>query len=396
MLRLGYHYHVPATLGADNCLLTPGYQGRLLDALAERCQELVCFLHSPRPDEMALMDYTCRARNITYVNLGPHGSVPRRMLRSRSIAALVRRHRGELDGILIRGPSPLLPAVAKGADGLTVALLLVGDYVAGIKDLVQPWWRKPLVAAWIYWNSRQQMSVARRALTFVNSRELYENLKGSVGKLYETRTTTLTQADFHARADTCENRPVRLLYSGRINRGKGLLQIVDAVALLASTGEDVVLHLVGWAEPGDKIMDELRKRAEAQGLSERIAYLGYKAVGPALFGVFKQADIFITASLNTEGFPRGIWEAMAHSLPVVATRVGSIPFFLRDRETALLVDPGDATALADSIGQIIHDSGLRQRLIKGGRQLARQQTLEALTPKLMSALQDYVYHPPDH
>ncbi|MEN6604218.1 MAG: glycosyltransferase family 4 protein [Bryobacteraceae bacterium] len=370
---------------------TPGYQGRLLDALADGCEELVCFLHSARPDEMKYMDYRCHARNIKYVELGIHDSVPRRVLRSRSVTALVKRHRGELDALLIRGPSPLLAAVAKGAEGKVLALLLVGDYVAGLKDLDQPWWRKQLISAWSHWNYRRQLSVARRAVTFVNSRALYEQLRPLLGELHETRTTTLTEADFHAREDTCQGRTVRVLYSGRINRGKGLLEVVDAIALLATDGLDVVFDLVGWAEAGDDIVDAIRQRAEHHGIPERVIFHGYKPVGPELFGVFKDVDLFVTASLHSEGFPRGIWEAMAHSLPVAVTKVGSIPFFLKDGESGLLVEPGNTAGLADAMGRIIRDGDLRRRLIKEGSKLARQQTLEALTPTLLGAIESRVH-----
>ena len=53
------------------------------------------------------------------------------MLRSPLSAHVVRSCRRELDALLIRGPSPLLPTLARAARGVPTALLIVGDYVAG-------------------------------------------------------------------------------------------------------------------------------------------------------------------------------------------------------------------------------------------------------------------------
>ena len=104
-------------------------------------------------------------------------------------------------------------------------------------------------------------------------------------------------------------------------------------------------------------------------------YRGYRSLGRDLFALYKHADIYVQASLRTEGFPRSVWEAMAHSLPVVATRVGSIPYDLRDGHSARLVTPRCAEALAGGIWDVLHDRDLRRRLIVNGFTLARSNTL---------------------
>lgn len=389
-MRLGYHYHVPGALGEDGRIRTPGYQGRFLDALAAGSNQLVCFLHSPTESEMSRMDYTCQARNMEYVHIGPHVSVPLRLLRSRQTAVTVRVRCADLDALLVRGPSPLLPTFARATDRTPLALLLVGDYVAGIKDLVQPWWRKQLIKLWIHWNTHQQVCAAQRAITLVNSHELYRKLLGHVPALHEVRTTALTMADFFVREDTCVSRPIRLLYSGRLTKAKGLLEIVKALADIVQRGMDARLHLVGWPEPGENIVDEIKRLSNVLGIENRIVFEGYKALGTQLFALYKSADVFVVASLHSEGFPRAIWEALAHGLPVIAAKVGSIPIFLEDRETALLVEPRNVQGLASAMLEVVVNGPLRRRLIANGQQLAQQQTLEILTPKLLAAIESWI------
>jgi len=388
-LRLGFHYHIPMLRDSHGSLRTPGYLGRFLDSLAQHCDTLVCFAHSPRPDEADYMDYPLQSTNIEWVDMGAHCSVPRRALRAHALTQPVREWRARLDALLIRGPSPLLPAMARAAGDLPVALLLVGDYMAGIDDLPQPLWRKEAIRLWASWNQRQQLKVTRKTLTFVNSRKLYDQLQPHAPSLVETRTTTLSVNDFFEREDTCLQRPIRLLYTGRMDRTKGLIHMVEALDHLVREGEDVVLNLVGWPQKGDPILDEIRQLAEARGIAERIQYHGFTPVGPALFEHYKQADIYVLASTH-EGFPRTIWEAMAHSVPVIATRVGSIPLFLQHEQTALLVEPRSVRQLVEAIRRIISDRDTRLRLIQNGRSLAVENTLDRRALEMISFLEKWV------
>jgi glycosyltransferase involved in cell wall biosynthesis len=62
-------------------------------------------------------------------------------------------------------------------------------------------------------------------------------------------------------------------------------------------------------------------------------------------------------------------EAMAHGLPVVASRVGALPEIVRDRETGVLVEPNDSTALAEALAQLLLDPEARQTLGSRGREV---------------------------
>lgn len=384
-LRLGFHYHVPA-FETDGQIFMPGYLGRFIDSLAQLCEQVICFQHSPRADERPHLAYRIASSNVEWVDIGPHASVPRRTIFACRYVQPLRRRRDELDAFLIRGPSPLLPAMAQAAGTVPVALLLVGDYVAGVKELPQPGWRKALIRLWSSWNQRQQIDTAKRSLTFVNSHLLYQQLQPVVPHLLETRTTTLRQQDFYIREDTCQQYPIHLLYTGRLDRGKGLMEMVEALAALVLRGRDCILDLVGWPETGDPILEEIQRRAAELGVADRVVYHGFKSVGPELFQCYRAADIYVIASTASEGFPRTIWEAMANSLPVVATRVGSIPYFLIDRVNASLVEPKDALALADATQDLLDNAELRKEYIKNARKLTEENTLEKRAEEMIQAI----------
>ena len=127
---------------------------------------------------------------------GLHESVPRRLLSTRRYVKILQREVESLDVLLLRGPSPLLPALADAISSFPTVLLLVGDAGAGVSDLAQPFWRKLAIRFLWQWNRHGQDRVARRTLTFVNSRKLFDELRPRVPDLIETRTTTLTASDF--------------------------------------------------------------------------------------------------------------------------------------------------------------------------------------------------------
>lgn len=365
----------------------PGYQGRFIDALAKHCREVVCFLHTPVEDEVGRTDYTVASPNVRLVSIGPHSSVPSRLLKAHKYMRQVSCARSELDVILLRGPSPLLPLLAHAVRPIPTALLIVGDNLEGVKDLQQPNWRRQLIRLFWMLNQWGQRQIARRSLVFVNSRKLYRKMLPFAGRLIETRTTTLHAADVYEREDTCKGSPKHLLYTGRIDRSKGLLEIVQAVAVLSAKGEDVVLDLVGWPDSDSSILRDVRQLSVSLGIADRVRYHGFKPLGPDLYAYYRAADVYVLASTH-EGFPRTIWEAMAHSLPVVVTRVGSIPDFVGD--AAELVEPRQADVLASAILRVLHDSKRRREMIRKGLELVRENTLENQCGVMISEIAAYV------
>lgn len=88
---------------------------------------------------------------------------------------------------------------------------------------------------------------------------------------------------------------------------------------------------------------------------------------------YRQADICVVPSIWEEPFGLVAVEAMASGLPVCASRVGGLQGIVQDGETGFLFEPGDSTALAESLSQLIDDADKRKRMGRAGRARVEQE-----------------------
>src|SRR6185437_2247036 len=109
---------------------------------------------------------------------------------------------------------------------------------------------------------------------------------------------------------------------------------------------------------------ELQALVQELGLAARFHFLGGVADTRDHLAA---ADIFVLPS-RSEGFSNAIVEAMAASLPVVATDVGGNAEAVKDGVTGLVVPPEDADALAAAISQLLTDPAKAKSMGAAGKQ----------------------------
>jgi glycosyltransferase involved in cell wall biosynthesis len=141
-----------------------------------------------------------------------------------------------------------------------------------------------------------------------------------------------------------------LLYHGRVDRRKGILDLLDALDRLDRPA-DLVVSGIG------PDLDAARERAEGDDRVRFTGYAGYDAAPD----VYRHGGVFVSPTY-AEGFSNTILEAMASGLPVVSTRAVGVLDCVRDGENGLLVEPGDVDALAGALDRVLGDRALRERL----------------------------------
>ncbi|WP_233405154.1 glycosyltransferase [Actinotalea solisilvae] len=150
----------------------------------------------------------------------------------------------------------------------------------------------------------------------------------------------------------------------RLSPRKGVDVALEAVALLAAEGHDVHLTVCGTPFAGYEWFDEqLQARAAEPDLAGRVTLAGY--VHPT-WPVLAAADVVVVPS-RAEPFGNTAVEGLLARRPVVASRVQGLAEVVVDGVTGLLVEPGDAIALAAAVGRLLADDALRARLAEDGR-----------------------------
>ena len=152
--------------------------------------------------------------------------------------------------------------------------------------------------------------------------------------------------------------PPVLLYHGRVDKRKGVIELLEATAQLVASGHSLRLVVSGIGPD----VQAARDRAAALGLDACTQFTGHVGYEDAPLA-YRQGDIFVSPTYS-EGFSNTILEAMASGLPIVSTRVVGVVDCLEHERDALLVEAQDATGLADAIARLLTDAPLRQRLAR--------------------------------
>jgi D-inositol-3-phosphate glycosyltransferase len=171
-----------------------------------------------------------------------------------------------------------------------------------------------------------------------------------------------------------------LLFVGRLDPVKGLNVLLEALCILirrlAVEGQPgLSLVVIGGDSEGaeaEAVRDEalcLDEVKERYGLEEMVAFVGSRAQDTLPY-YYAAADICVMPSLY-ESFGLVALEAMACGTPVVASRVGGLPYVVQDGETGLLVPDKDPAALAEALGRLLGEDALRTRLSRQARQVAQ-------------------------
>ncbi|GAX34064.1 glycosyltransferase family 4 protein [Nodularia sp. NIES-3585] len=219
----------------------------------------------------------------------------------------------------------------------------------------------------------------RKYLPHINSQTIYNGA--------DIRHFTVPNDHDNHKAE--KKDPQQILFVGRISPEKGVHVLIDAFNKVVSRYPQVQLQLVGsenalvpWytLDREDPQIQNLRPyyqgsyRAHLQNrltstAASAVFFLG-KIPHLELISYYQQADIFIFPSVWNEAFGMPIVEAMSMGLPIIATRGGAFPELVEDEKTGLLVERGDADALAEAILRLLVDDNLKQAMGEAGQHRA--------------------------
>lgn len=165
-----------------------------------------------------------------------------------------------------------------------------------------------------------------------------------------------------------ESGVIKLGYIGRLAHNKGVIEAIEAMQLLRSSGVENVTLTIAGSGPAE---EDLRAQVQTLGLDKYVVFAG------ALFGekknsFWRQTDIFVFPTFHREGLPYTVLESLASGTPMITTRVGGIVDVIKDGVHGAFVEPHDPAAVAAAVKIMVDDRVKAQRMSAACLERARE------------------------
>ncbi|MEM3397317.1 MAG: glycosyltransferase family 4 protein [Thermoplasmata archaeon] len=159
-----------------------------------------------------------------------------------------------------------------------------------------------------------------------------------------------------------ENKPFEryIIFLGRLHIEKSPVHLLHALKKIKR--DNVGLVFVG---PDDGELVNLRQVSANFMLEKRVKFIG-KVDEEKKYGLLANADLLVLPSMY-EGFGIVLLESWAMSKPVIASRVGGVPYIVSDGKDGLLYEWGDIDALAKKIEFLLENDEVRKKMGEAGR-----------------------------
>lgn len=151
-------------------------------------------------------------------------------------------------------------------------------------------------------------------------------------------------------------------FVGTMNRWQGITDFPGVIRAVLARCPEVSFLFVGDGE----FRRPLEDFCHAEGYSNRVIFTGRKphAEIPPLLALM---DIGVLLNSNAYGSPMKIFEYMGMGKAVIAPSVGPVVEVLKNEETGLLIEPGNADQMSSQIIRLIGDHILRNKIATAGR-----------------------------
>jgi glycosyltransferase involved in cell wall biosynthesis len=204
-------------------------------------------------------------------------------------------------------------------------------------------------------------------------------------------------------ADTTPRRGgqgcAQLLFVGRLRDEKGVLVMLEALDLLrnpgrsGAQGEKPCLHLHVFGSGDKAYLAELQTFLRAKRLADAVTLHG-RVSQDELMCYYDSCDVLLVPSLWREPFGLVVAEAMARGLPVIASNIGGPAEILTHEVNGLLIEPGDARALAGAITGLLENPRKRAQLARAAqRTVGERFTIAENARRVEQHLLRAVQHP---
>jgi len=377
-MKILIHHHTVAHF-SNGSIWIQSFIANWINSLSPHFEQIGLLLHESE-NKRQIQDTQVFAHNVVFHSLGSEGKTWDRIQRIQRIKKQCRIVSPHYDVLLIRGLTPRQFTIWEACNIGLKAYLLVGS----IKES-KP--RFNLANWYVYFmdfiRKRELILIARKSLCIANSSAIAIELESiTKRKTYFLPTSSISVNDLQGFIPPQLNESPKILFCGRVNRDKGIFELVESLVDLKRVYPNIELLIAGQIASEVKL--ELEKIIIENTLKENIRWLGFVSYGKDLFATFKAADYCVLPSYH-EGFPHTIWEAGICSVSMVTTKVGGIPGIVNETHVTF-VETKNSKSITNTILTLQNNLDLRIEKARKLYELATEFTLEKSALKLKELL----------
>jgi glycosyltransferase involved in cell wall biosynthesis len=177
----------------------------------------------------------------------------------------------------------------------------------------------------------------------------------------------------------------RLLFVGRLNPGKGIKELLQAVAILKKTEKSVTLHIIGGGSLSYK--SKMKKLIRQLKIVKQVKWMKRMKYS-TLQKVYSQFGCVVVPSRH-ESFGLVALEAMAAGVPLVSTRNGGLASFVNSSNATLIADVSPV-AIAHSIRSMWNNRNATWEKVNNAKKTAQNYGWEQVSEKYEQLFRRYV------
>lgn len=223
------------------------------------------------------------------------------------------------------------------------------------------------------------LMASAKSRTFTNGHHIANKL--SFFKISATAviSSTLGEQDFCNRQFK-PTKCVKLIYVGYLRAAKGVSTLISMAKILKERQINFELTIIGSGE----IENQLKDIVADYKLTDSIQFLGHVDNRKQLNKHYRDNDIFLFPSLS-EGSPRVVLEAMANSLSVISTSVGSLPYIFSNNKDISFAEPESGESFANEVeNQLKHVEETNQQVQQAFNKVKSKYTIDSFLGKIFS------------
>jgi len=224
-----------------------------------------------------------------------------------------------------------------------------GLYIRGMRGL------NDRVSHWIYKNAYTIFTVSDYFTQYVNN-IVGKNIANTIRPMIP-----FNEKDIVTNREYKEKNIYHILFLGRLDKDKGLEELLKATAILNKQKSNFMLTIVGDGE----FMERAKEITNNLEISKMVKFTGSVYNSDEIKEYYTNSDIYILPTYH-EGFPRTLYEAMIFGIPIITTFVGGIPTLMKDDFNCKEIKPKSVESIVEILTYAMNNYPKMGELAKNG------------------------------